>query len=133
MKIKHYLLLKLYRFLGFTIFSNKDLIRGKKDMLVLKEKFPRLQNFVELSNKAKQKIEPYYNQYISTISSQEWAISFELSTFLMILCDVLKPKRILDCGSGFSSFVFRYYMSNVTPEPEVWSVDTSPEWLEKTR
>lgn len=133
MKIKPYLLSKLYRFLGLTIFSNKDLIRGKKDMAVLRKKFPRLQNFDGLSIKAKQKIEPYYKQYISTISSQEWAISFELSTFLMVLCDILKPKRILDCGSGFSSFVFRLYMSNVSPEPIVWSVDTSPEWLEKTR
>lgn len=133
MKIKHYLLSKLYRFVGLTIYSNKDLIKGKKDIDVLKKKFPRLKKFNELYIKAKQKIDPYYKQYISTISSEECAISLELSTFLMVLCDILKPKRILDCGSGFSSFVFRLYMSSVTPEPTVWSVDTSLKWLEKTR
>lgn len=131
--MKDYLSLKLYRFLGLTIFSNKDLIKGKKDIAILKKNFPRLQNFNKLSINAQKKIEPYYKQYISTISPKLWSISFELSMFLMVLCNILKPKKILDYGSGFSSFVFRFYMSNASLKPIVWSVDTSPKWLEQTR
>jgi predicted O-methyltransferase YrrM len=42
-----------------------------------------------------------------------------------------KPKNILDLGSGFSSFVFRYY-KKLNEKCNVTSVDTSVEWLEKT-
>jgi predicted O-methyltransferase YrrM len=60
------------------------------------------------------------------------AVSSELSEFLLVLCNIIKPKRILDLGSGFSSFVFRQYMVNAPLKPDVWSVDDSPFWLEKT-
>ncbi len=76
---------------------------------------------------------PYYQDYISRVSIDYMAISLELSAFLLVLCEVFKPGAILDLGSGFSSFVLRYYMSSATPKPIVWSVDDSPEWLERTR
>lgn len=41
-------------------------------------------------------------------------------------------QKLLDTGSGFSSFVFRQYAANATPQPQVWSVDDNAEWLEKT-
>lgn len=132
MDIKRYFFLKLYKFMGLTVFSKLDLKRGGKDMIILKEKIPQLRKFDELSHKSRQKLKPYYEQYISKVSPEEWAISFELSVFLMVLCDILKPKRILDLGSGFSSLVFRLYMSDISPKPIVWSVDTSSKWLEET-
>jgi len=57
----------------------------------------------------------------------------ELAVFLLVLCELLKPQRILDLGSGFSSVVFRRYMLDARPEPAVCTVDDSPDWLEKTR
>jgi predicted O-methyltransferase YrrM len=48
------------------------------------------------------------------------------------MCNILKPMRILDLGSGFSSFTFNFYKKNTTSKPEIWSVDDSAEWLEKT-
>ncbi len=56
----------------------------------------------------------------------------ELAVFLTVVCDILKPKYIVDFGSGFSSFVLRFYMKKAIDKPVVWSVDDSPEWLNKT-
>jgi len=78
-------------------------------------------------------ISPYYNNYVTTTSSEIMAMSFELATFTLALCEITKPKRILDLGSGFSSFCFRYWIKNHSPNSEVLSVDDAPEWLDKTR
>ena len=129
---KLYLYKKCLRFLALTLFSTYDFTR-RKDTIRLKEKFPQLRNFNELANKNRQILKPYYKQYISEVSNDSMTISFELSVFLMILCNIFKPKSILDLGSGFSSFIFRHYMLNTTSKTEVWSVDDSHSWLEKTR
>jgi predicted O-methyltransferase YrrM len=44
----------------------------------------------------------------------------------------LKPKRILELGSGFNSFVFRYYISNRNQDTTIFTIDDSQEWLDKT-
>jgi len=67
-----------------------------------------------------------YLRYVKEVSSQEWAISWELVVYLDKLIRSLKPKRILDLGSGFSSFLFRFTDADVT------TVDTDAEWLKKT-
>jgi hypothetical protein len=71
-------------------------------------------------------IQSAYLEYVSDVSNRVWTISWELSSYLCKLIHQLKPKRILDLGSGFSSFVFRWYC------PDVTSVDDNPEWLKKT-
>ncbi len=76
---------------------------------------------------------PYYKDYVTTTSSDIMAMSFELAIFTLALCEITKPKRILDLGSGFSSFCFRYWIKNHSPNSEVLTVDDAPEWLDKTR
>lgn len=78
-------------------------------------------------------IAPYYKNYVTTTSNEIMAMSFELSLFTLALCEITKPKRILDLGSGFSSFCFRYWIKNYSPDSEVLSVDDAKEWLDKTR
>lgn len=78
-------------------------------------------------------ISPYYKNYVTTTSSEIMAMSFELAIFTLALCEITKPKKILDLGSGFSSFCFRYWIKNYSPNSEVMSVDDEPEWLDKTR
>lgn len=68
-----------------------------------------------------------YLQYIDTVSNQVWAVSWELTVYLDKLLKSMKAKRILDLGSGFSSFLFRLTGADVT------SVETDPDWMEKTR
>jgi predicted O-methyltransferase YrrM len=68
-----------------------------------------------------------YLEYIKEVSNQQWTISWELCVYLDKLLKSLKPKRILDLGSGFSSFIFRATGTEVT------TVDTDSVWLEKTK
>lgn len=81
----------------------------------------------------RERISPFYKDYVTTTSSEIMAMSFELAVFTLALCEITKPKRVLDLGSGFSSFCFRYWIENYSPNSEVWSVDDAPEWLDKTR
>lgn len=75
---------------------------------------------------------PWHSQYVRDISAPAMAASLELSAFLLSLCEASGYKKIVDLGSGFSSFVFRYY-AKTTPGVEVYSVDDDAQWLEKTR
>ncbi len=72
-----------------------------------------------------------YIEYCETVSVPEHALSFETATFLLWLCRTRKPESVADYGSGWSSYVLRVYgqESGAT----VTSVDTDPEWLERTR
>ncbi len=51
---------------------------------------------------------------------------------IRVLCERLRPERMIDLGSGFSSFVLRDYSSRIVPRPEVWSVEGDQRWLEET-
>jgi len=73
-----------------------------------------------------------YQQYVKEVSSPEMAVSLELSDFILGLCEQNKYKKLLDLGSGFSSFVFRDYAAR-NPDVKVFSVDDNDDWLNKTR
>ena len=73
-----------------------------------------------------EKLEKAYRFYVRNVSSAGYAISLPLSQYLLNLMDKLKAKKILDLGSGFSSYVLRLKGA------EVWTIDTNSKWLEKT-
>jgi predicted O-methyltransferase YrrM len=110
-----------------------DYIKGKRDKRRLEKKLPQLRTFSKQSHAAVEDLRSYYDEYILNFSSNDMAISLELAVFLMTLCYLIKPKRILDLGSGFSSFVFRRYQSRTYPRAEIWTIDDNPYWLEQTR
>jgi hypothetical protein len=98
------------------------------------DKFPGFGDFY-IGNKGPfvDMITPYYRDYVSSVSSEIMAASFELSLFLLTFSKFTRPARILDFGSGFSSFILRLYSFKITGEkPQIWTVDDSPEWLAKT-
>jgi predicted O-methyltransferase YrrM len=78
-------------------------------------------------------LEGPYRRYVTTVSSPAYAISLPLASFLMRLADERRPGRLLDLGSGFSSYVFRRYAAAAGPGVEVYSVDDDASWLAKTR
>lgn len=98
------------------------------------DKFPGFDDFhVDNKGPLVEVITPYYKDYVSSISSEIMAASFELSLFLLTFSKFTRPARILDFGSGFSSFIFRLYASKITEKkPQIWTIDDSPEWLAKT-
>jgi predicted O-methyltransferase YrrM len=60
------------------------------------------------------------------------ALSLETAVLLYVLCQCTSPKKILDLGSGFSSFVFRLYASTAK-DCKVYTVDDDHPWLLKTQ
>ena len=97
------------------------------------ERFAALRDYPQLAKAIEAEIRPHYEMYTSHFNAAWMAVSLELSVFLIALCRLLKPRRVVDLGSGFSSVLLRLYQREATPAPEVWSVDTSPEWLGMTR
>jgi predicted O-methyltransferase YrrM len=70
--------------------------------------------------------------YVATVSDSAHAISLELARFILEVACEEHAERLLDLGSGFSSYVLRAYAAGVSGAV-VWSVDDDPAWLEKTR
>lgn len=67
-----------------------------------------------------------YVDYCLNYSRRGMAISIETATFLAYVCSATKARRVLDLGSGFTSYVLRCVAD------EAVSVDDSPEWLART-
>jgi glycosyltransferase involved in cell wall biosynthesis len=75
----------------------------------------------------------FYRTYVSSISLEDHAVSWEAARYLFQAVQEAKPKRILDLGSGYSSLIFRTYQAKFAPEMTVVSVDDDAEWLGKTK
>jgi len=97
----------------------------------LEQRFPFLRNR-QIFSEVEARIRPAYERYVEEVSSPDMALSLQASVFLAAFCEGFAPKRILDLGSGFSSFVFRSYAASRNGV-FVWSVDDSLDWLEQTR
>ena len=86
----------------------------------------------ETLEKNRQLLMPYYQEYIRDVSRPDMAASLELTVFIYTICKLNGYSKLLDMGSGLSSFVFRLY-ANETPGVQVYSVDDDVAWLEKTK
>ncbi len=107
--------------------------RAARDAARLVAVLPELRNYDRLAAKAYELLEPHHRKYLANVSSEDHVASIRTCAFLLTLCDIAKPKRIADLGSGFSSFVVRTYAASAPQPTEVWSVDDSSQWLLETR
>ena len=105
---------------------------GRRDERRLQRRFPPLAG-TEILAEATERLRPVFDEYVTSVSVPMAALSLETSALATVLCEITRPHRILDLGSGFSSYVFRRYAATASPQAEVWSIDDSPHWLEKTR
>jgi predicted O-methyltransferase YrrM len=78
-------------------------------------------------------LEHAYRRYISSVSLAAYAISLPLARYVHALAHERRPRRVLDLGSGFSSYVLRRYAAEQDFEVDAWSVDHDPVWLERTQ
>ena len=81
-------------------------------------------------------ISDLYNDYITSVTSEEMAGSHETCSYLLDLCDDMfrystQRKTVVDLGSGISSAVLRMHMNVFGLN--VISVDTDQKWLDSTR
>jgi predicted O-methyltransferase YrrM len=76
---------------------------------------------------AKQDLRPAYDEYVRSVSSPEMAGSLSTIALLTELCELRRPRVVLDAGSGFSTFALCRWRADV-----VISIDDSVEWRGKT-
>ncbi len=69
--------------------------------------------------------------YLRDVSTPDMAVSLELASFMLALCRVWRPQRMLDLGSGFSSYVLRKYAAEAGGGT-VYSIDDDKQWQQKT-
>lgn len=74
-----------------------------------------------------------YEEYIDYVGEYGHAVSYETAQYMYDTCKAKKPTKILDMGSGFSSYVFNRYAQEANYLVSVTSVDTSDYWAGVTR
>jgi predicted O-methyltransferase YrrM len=74
-----------------------------------------------------------YDNYIHSVSEKDVASSMETCVMLMVLCAAFDSERVMDLGSGFSSYALRLYKQKYQPGLEVHSIETDGFWLNKTK
>ena len=74
-----------------------------------------------------------YRDYCLNVSRRGMALAIETCAYAWWLCDIKQARAVCDLGSGFSSHVLRLYADVADYDVVVHSVDSSPEWLEKSR
>lgn len=91
-----------------------------------------MNDFDEKYYEVTETLKAFYDVYTSKVSTDGMAISLKVATFMYFLCDKYKFRYVMDRGSGFSSFVLRFYAKKQLLPITVFSVDDSEEWLNKT-
>lgn len=69
--------------------------------------------------------------YCTRYSDKVHVVSLEQAAFLLNACRLLTPNRVVDLGSGFSSYVVRKYAKE-SRNADVCTVDDNASWLNKT-
>lgn len=82
-------------------------------------------------NQYVKKLLGHYSEYICATSNIEMTASLSVISLLVLLCKQPQVKRVVDLGSGFSSFALRLFAESHSIN--VCSVDDNQAWLEKTR
>jgi len=133
MQLRRFLELKPY--LGFVRrldITPIQTAKGYRDDAQLRRRVDGLADFELLAQSSRPTLSAHHARYITSVSSDAMAASLELSTFLDVFCEVTHPSRVVDLGSGFSSFVLRSCAQRVGHGMEVHSVDDHEGWLQKT-
>lgn len=97
--------------------------RGELDARRLSKVFSETVNYKRLVQSDEYQLKPAYDRYIRKISSKDMAVSWETSCFLYAAAKIRGCRKILDLGSGFSSYVLRAYSMNTHNGTLVYSID----------
>lgn len=78
-------------------------------------------------------LKPSYEAYKRDISPGSSAASLKFAGLVLAVCRIMRPQRVADFGSGYTSYVLRRYQRESNAGVEVTSVDDSGAWLDRTR
>jgi predicted O-methyltransferase YrrM len=118
-----------HRFATFVAAS----VEGAHELQRLKREIPALEPIEEFTRRAMSELQASHRVYVTEVSTWKWAISLETAGALLACCRLLEPERVLDTGSGYTSFILRMYATQAPTQVEVVSVDDDLAWLEKTK
>jgi glycosyltransferase involved in cell wall biosynthesis/predicted O-methyltransferase YrrM len=104
----------------------------RREVAALAARWPPLRDVAAARAASRRALRSHYRRYIRDVSGSRYALSLETGAVLDALCRIAAPRRILDLGSGFSSFVFRRTAAR-GDELRVRSYDDQPWWLDRTR
>jgi predicted O-methyltransferase YrrM len=107
-------------------------VKGRRDASELRRRHPTLLPSDDDLRTLTQTLSPVYDGYVRDVSDVEWSMSLETAACLYHLCRAMRPARLLDTGSGFSSYVFRLYAREAPGPVTVVSADDDEQWLART-
>ncbi len=107
-------------------------LEARVEPVRMARRFPELRDCGDEIHAIGEELLPHYRAFLSQNTGRRKTISLEFSVFLVWWCRRMRPRRILDLGSGFSSLVVRHCL-DLRPQPVVWSVDANLDQLEATR
>jgi len=107
--------------------------RQNKDWNLLLGRYPILESFGSNEIEIATLLKGPHTDYVNNVSSPLISVPLNMASFLYFLSVSFAPKRIIDLGSGFSSFVFHKAINGLPSSCDIISVDDSTFWLEKTR
>lgn len=105
----------------------------RREIKPVAARFPALAALPEAIARSWGPLAAPYQEYVESVSGPVWAVSPQTAALLHALCTLLMPKRVLDLGSGFSSFVLRRHARDIAGSCTVHSVDDDAQWLDQTR
>jgi predicted O-methyltransferase YrrM len=115
--------------------SPRENLRGLRDGSQVGERVPALVDIGADAARIRARFAEAHADYCRNVGHPNHAASLELVELLLVLCERTKPKRVVDLGSGFTSYALRSWAKDAAAdghEATMWSVDTSAEWLGKT-
>ncbi len=119
--------------LGKRIVKARIIERNHHDLVESASKIPWLDDYDFKKVDPRAILKKVYQEYVNSVSTPDKAISIELAYLLWFILKTTRPKLVIDLGSGFSSYLFRYYQSIVPGEGcRVFSCDDNEQWLDRT-
>lgn len=113
---------------------SSEIVKGDRDSEFLKRRYPLFRAIDPVAwGRIQDELRDAYEDYVANTSDAGAAVSFQLATLLVYICQTQNPRRLLDLGSGFSSFILRRYAATQNGAVSVTSIDDSGAWLEKTK
>tara|TARA_R110002050_G_scaffold112135_7_gene226227 strand:+ start:1100 stop:1681 length:582 start_codon:yes stop_codon:yes gene_type:complete len=83
--------------------------------------------------KIEEKLNKSYTEYTTSVSNEGMAISRESCLYILKFCLENKPLKIIDLGSGITSYTLRLYQQYSNDDVIVFSVDDNEKWLQKSK
>ncbi len=109
----------------------REAMRARRDHVSVVGAVPELDDIQSAMAPHSARLAPIHTDYCARVGHPVHAASVELTALVLALCERRNVKRVVDLGSGFTSWALRDWARD--RDVTVHSVDDSPQWLEKTR